>query len=157
MEQDDRTMDEHRAAEILRRSALRRMVQTKNRAKGPWTNMSRLELIRLARVELDEAETAIEDGETEARIESELGDVAAFIAMALDNSLDESSCCCLGRGHDRSCCPGFFVNDETGKLERCDDCGIFAYDEDVDTYVETKDLLTTATEYTAAVRIVQDV
>ena len=47
-------------------------------------------------------------------------------------SHDESSCCCAGCGHDRHtvyCCPGWFINSETGRVERCDECAVFGSDE----------------------------
>lgn len=124
---------EQGAARTLKHAALRRMVLEKNRAKGQWSGLSRLQLIKLARRELDEAEQAIEQAEGREREEAELGDAAAFLAMALH--VGKAGCCCAGSGDDHDvCCPGWgwFTDDdgENGRVERCDECGIFESDEE---------------------------
>ena len=42
---------------------------------------------------------------------------------------EAEECCCIGGKHD-ACCPGWFVNEETGLVERCDDCAKYSTDED---------------------------
>lgn len=125
-----RVQDERRAAGALHRAALRRVVQPKNREKGSWRGLGLVELVALIRAELDEVEREIGSGGAydAGRVEEELGDVAAFVAMALDTN--GSSCCCIGGSHVAHC-PGFFVNEETRAIERCDECATFASDEDV--------------------------
>ena len=131
----DRTADEQRAASALRREVLRVLSRPKNRAKGSWSHHTQLELIAHARTELDEAEAAIKAGESLERIESELGDAGAFIALALDVSPEGAACCCAGHGHRGTCCPGYFRNSENDKIERCDECAIFSCDEDAEDYL----------------------
>ncbi len=39
-------------------------------------------------------------------------------------------CCCFGHAeHDGACCDGYFFNEETNEVERCDDCKKFADDD----------------------------
>ncbi len=123
-----RVVDERRAAGALHREALRRMVQPKNREKGSWSDVGLRDLVHRARVELAEVEEAMNSGESAERIIEELGDVAAFVAMALD--VAGAPCCCEGEAH-LDHCPGWFVNQETHELERCDECATFAGDDDV--------------------------
>jgi hypothetical protein len=37
-------------------------------------------------------------------------------------------CKCCVSSHGGACCPGWFVNEETRLIERCDSCGLFADD-----------------------------
>lgn len=127
-----RVHDERRAAGALSRAALRQMVLPKNREKGTWGGIGTRTLLELIRAELDEVERALDNGEGMRRVCEELGDVAAFTAMALD--VNGAACCCVGGEHVAHC-PGWFVNDETGELERCDECAVFAGDDDVTEFV----------------------
>lgn len=130
-----RVKDERRAVGALSRAALRRLVQPKNREKGSWSELGSRglrEVIDLIRVELNEVEQAIDKGEGLARVNEELGDVAAFVAIALD--LNGAACCCNGDEHVHHCA-GYFVNEETRRLERCDDCATFASDADVERFL----------------------
>jgi hypothetical protein len=47
---------------------------------------------------------------------------------------DDEKCCCCAACHDGPrdayCCPGWFVNAETNEIERCDECALFATDDD---------------------------
>lgn len=129
----NRVADERRAAGALHRAALRQMVQPKNREKGPWDSLSMRELIALIRAEVDEVEKALDNDEGMARISEELGDVGAFVGIALD--INGAACCCIGDEHVDHC-PGWWVNEETGEVERCDDCATFASDADVVEYIE---------------------
>lgn len=137
-----RVSDERRAAGALEREALRRMVQPKNQSKGSWSSIPLRELVALIRSELDEVDAAIANGEGDERIREELGDLAATTAMAID-VVTEGACCCIGGDHPIHC-PGFFWNEETSEVERCDECATFASDEDVEEFLGPVALATLA-------------
>jgi hypothetical protein len=48
----------------------------------------------------------------------------------VDNAQVTSECCCHGTNHDGPCCTGWFKNIEIGRVERCDECDVFASDDD---------------------------
>lgn len=121
---------EQGAARTLKHAALKRLILPKNRAKGSWSGLTRLELIQLAHKEILEAMEA--HGEGQEREEEELGDAAAFIAMALHvgnpaYGVPPAACCCAGSSSDDHdvCCAGWFWNEEREHVERCDECAIF--------------------------------
>jgi hypothetical protein len=138
---DERTVvDEQRVGGHLWRHAVRVLARPKNRAKGPWTGMTPLDLIRAARVELDEAEAALKTPCNRVEIEAEFGDAAAFIGMALD-VLSRADCCCYGAAHEDACCPGYFRNAETNEIERCDECKRFESDDAAVAHLEANNIL----------------
>lgn len=48
----------------------------------------------------------------------------------VDNAQVMSECCCSGTNHEGPCCKGWFLNVETNKVERCDECNVFANDDE---------------------------
>jgi hypothetical protein len=41
-----------------------------------------------------------------------------------------AGCCCYGAPHEGNCCPGWFENEETHEIERCDGCKLFDSDDE---------------------------
>ena len=68
----------------VRDAALERALDPKNAAKGPWRVVPVGDLLDMLRMEVDELELAIGDGEPLPRILSEAGDVVWTVAMLID-------------------------------------------------------------------------
>ncbi len=54
------------------------------------------------------------------------------------------SCCCAACGlasRTPKCCPGWFLNSETNKVEACDECAIFESDDEALEYCNAWSLI----------------